>query len=133
LVVVGSQENILKIQAEIDRAELNSEDAEIRGVFDLFETSLEGKYKSSFRGLLAVMDRIANLQSVAKEKFKDVTPHGSLIKEYEIKFQDLRAWAIKIPNGKLLISAGYKNDQENGFNEFRSLKQQYFKQQLSKK
>ena len=76
------------------------------------------------------MNRVSNFQSLPKEKFKDVTPRKNNVTEYEFKYGDLRVWAIKIPNGKLVILGGYKNDQKHGFRKFRSLKEQYLKQLL---
>jgi hypothetical protein len=71
------------------------------------------------------MNRVANLQSVPKEKFRDVTPHGQSCKEYEFKFGDLRVLSIKITNGQLVLLGGYKNQQSSDFIKFRSLKAQY--------
>lgn len=76
-------------------------------------------------GLLAIMNRVANLQPVAKDKFRDVTPHRELVKEFKFKYQDLRVLAIKIPDGKLVLLGGYKNQQDKDFSKFRSLKKKY--------
>lgn len=95
------------------------------GEWDGYENRLEERYRPSFRGLLAIMNRIANLESVPKEKFKDITPSGETVKEFEIKFQDLRAYGIKMPNGRLMILGGYKNSQKADISKFRGLKRKY--------
>lgn len=122
LVIVEDSVNANELQTGIDEKEKNGKDHEIKGVLDNYEDDLESKYKSSFRGILSIMNRVANLQSVAEQKFKDVTPSGELVKEYEFKYGDLRVLAIKIPNGKLVLLCGYKNQQKKDFSAFRNLK-----------
>ena len=100
-------------------------DENTQGVLDLYENSLQVRNQSSFRNILTIMRRIAKNESVAEGKFKDVTPKGVLIKEYEFKCNDLRVYAIKIPNGQLVLLAGYKNEQKANFRKFRSLKNIY--------
>src|SRR5690349_5860685 len=95
------------------------------GVWDQYEASLEPKYAGSFRGLQAIMDLVANLQTVSKDKFRDITPAKESVKEYEFKYQDLRAYAIKIPNGKLMLLGGFKNNQTDDIVAFRALKKRY--------
>lgn len=109
-----------------DNAKQTSIDVKkVDGVWDLYEKSLEAKYKGSFNGLAATMNRDADILSLSSEKFKDITPKGETVKEYEIKYQDLRVYAIKIDNGKLIILGGYKNSQKSDISRFRSLKRQY--------
>lgn len=125
LVTVEGNLNISELQAKIDARERDGKEEIVKGVLDNFEDNLEVKYKSSFRGIVATMNRVANLQPVAETKFKDVTPKGELVKEYEFKFQDLRVWAIKISDGKLVLLGGYKNQQKKDFKTFRNLKIKY--------
>jgi hypothetical protein len=70
-----------------------------KGVLDLYEESLEDKYKSSFKTILTYMNLVANNQSVPETKFKNVTVGKETVQEYEFKAGDLRVFAIKIPNG----------------------------------
>ncbi len=97
----------------------------IEGQLDIYERTLEVKYSSSFKRILAIMDEVAKGNGVSKQQWKDVTPAKELIKEYEIKAGDLRVFAIKIYNGKLIILGGFKNQQKSDFKRFRSLKKQY--------
>ncbi|TDW97594.1 hypothetical protein [Dinghuibacter silviterrae] len=132
LVIVEESADIEKIQAEINKTELNGGEAEIPGIFDAYRESLEKKYDSPFRRLLTIMERVANNQPVPADKFKDVTPQGELVKEFEFKYQDLRVYAIKIPNGKLILLGGYKNQQKSDFTRFRSVKTKFLKQHEKK-
>ncbi len=75
--------------------------------------------------MISYMEYAANGSSLTQEKFKDVTPDGELVKEYEFKSKHLRVYAIKKPNGKIIILGGFKNTQKADFKLFRSIKQQY--------
>lgn len=125
LVIVGDKVNVNKLQLEIEDREKNNEEVIQTGILDEYENSLQKSYQKSFLGIISIMNRVANLQPVADTKFKDVTPKGELIKEFEFKYQDLRVLAIKIQNGKLVMLCGYKNQQDKNFSRFRSLKKQY--------
>ena len=125
LVILDDLEDINKIQHEITEAENEDIECVYKGVLDWYEEGLEKRYIKSLQGILSIMDRIANMQLVSKDKFRDVTPDNEKVKEYEFKFGDLRVYAIKIPNGQLVILAGYKNTQKKDFKQFRSLKNQY--------
>jgi hypothetical protein len=120
LVIVDDRSDTLKIQEQIDKKEI-----EIDGILDIYEQRLESKYEKQFQGIISIMTRVANLQPVSNDKFKDVTPEKELVKEYEFKYQDLRVYAIKITNGKLILLGGYKNNQPSDYSKFRSLKKQF--------
>ncbi len=112
---------ILPVDVDVKPSELEN----LPGVLDNYEISLEEKYKSSFKRILAIMDLIANSKTVPKEKFKDITPKNELVKEYEFKCGDLRVYAIKKVNGQIVMFGGYKNKQQQEIKRFRSLKKQY--------
>lgn len=124
IIVLNEGEDSFKIQEKINQEEKIGRSVR-KGVLDEYEDALEAKYKSSFAGILAVIDRVANLQSVGEKRFKDVTPSKEEVKEYEFKYGDLRVFAIKITNGQLVLLGGYKNNQKKDFSRFRSLKKQY--------
>jgi hypothetical protein len=132
LIIVEDHVDAVKLQVEIVQKEANGQEVEMDGVLDLYEKSLEAKYKSSFRSIIAVMNRVANMESVANDKFKDITPDKVVEKEYEFKHQDLRVYAIKIFTGKLILICGFKNQQRNDIAAFRMLKQRYL-ESLQKK
>jgi putative component of toxin-antitoxin plasmid stabilization module len=127
LVKISDRENEEDIQKHIANVEsgriLKDERYDqLHGILDDYEKTLQRIYKSSFRGIIAVMNLIAENESLPVNKFRDITPKGELIKEYEIKYKDLRVYAIKIPNGKLIILCGYKNQQSRDISKFRTLK-----------
>ena len=82
-------------------------------------------YKTEYEMLVRYMEYIANGNSLPDTKFKDVTPHGETVKEYEFKSKHLRVYAIKKPNGKIIILGGLKTNQKADFKQFRSLKRRY--------
>lgn len=97
--------------------------------FDEFEEKFGVIYQSEMRTVIALMQRVANLLTLPPKKFKDITPKKDKVKEYEIKTHNLRVYLIHdISSGKLIISGGTKNTQENDINHFRELKKQYLKQ-----
>lgn len=98
------------------------------GQFELFENMLRseyGRYISELRTMISYMEYVANGNSLAQDKFKDVTPEGELVKEYEFKSKHLRVYAIKKANDKIIILGGLKTTQKFDFQLFRSLKQPY--------
>jgi len=93
------------------------------GQLDIFENDLKGTtYQSEFKTLLTYMEYLGNNKSLPKTKFRDITPKGEKIKEYEFKSKHLRIYAIQKPKGKIIILGGYKTNQDKDFIKFRSLK-----------
>jgi len=83
------------------------------------------QYKSELLSLFARMNSIANLESLPKTKFRNISPDKELVKEYEFKTKNLRAYAIKNTNGKIIICAGFKTSQEKDLRHFRNIKKKY--------
>ena len=125
MIILEDNQNTDQIQKEIDEKESRNEEVDNKGVLDEYEENLEAKYKSNFRSLLSNMDRVAKLQSLPKTKFRDITPKKESVKEYEFKLEDLRVYAIKIPNGEMVILGGFKNNQKDDIRKFRALKKKY--------
>jgi putative component of toxin-antitoxin plasmid stabilization module len=97
---------------------------------DAFENSLSNpQYQSELRTIIAYMGLVADNERVPPKKFKEITPDKEPIKEFEFKTEHLRIYAIKKPNGKIVLLCGFKNNQEKDINRFRSLKDQFLKQQ----
>ena len=95
------------------------------GQLDIFEKGLDDTtYQSEFKTLLAYMEYLGNNGTLPKTKFRDVTPKGEKVKEYEFKSKHLRIYAIQRNNGKIIILGGYKINQDKDFSRFRSLKKQ---------
>ena len=84
------------------------------------------QYVSELRTILTNMDLVANLQSLPKTKFKDITPAKENVKEYEFKSKNLRVYAFHIKQtGKIVAYWGFKNSQKRDIVKFRSIKKQY--------
>lgn len=97
--------------------------------FDEYEEEIEnnGQYEEELTSIYAIMEDVANNKLLPKTKFRDITIGKSQVKEYEFKYQHLRVYAIKHPDGKLIILGGYKNRQPKDIRKFRSIKNAYLK------
>ncbi|GAB3491587.1 hypothetical protein GCM10027341_04780 [Spirosoma knui] len=117
-----------KVQAVNAKQELDELVIDEIGQLTLFEELLQKtdkRFLSEYRTLLTYMEYIANGNSLPDTKFRDVTPEGVVVKEYEFKSKHLRVYAIKKSNGKIIILGGFKTTQKADFKRFRSLKEQY--------
>ena len=106
-----------------------------KGVLDIYEAELEKKYKKNLVQIYSSMNRVANNQHVPGEKYHELTdrPKNDPYKDYEFKHGDLRVYAVKSPQGKIIILCGYKNQQKKDIVKMRSLKLQYFESLNQKK
>lgn len=94
--------------------------------FKSFCDSLEEIHNSEKTQLYARLDYIAQLKSLPKTKFRDLTPKKEDVKEFEIKTKNLRVYLIKIKQtGNVVVLGGHKNTQKKDIPKFRSLKKQY--------
>ena len=97
--------------------------------FDLFESGLEGQYRSELEGIYHIMQDVADLKLVPDTKFhfydvgKNKNKDG--VREFEFKSKHLRVYGITKPNGKIVITGGTKAKQKQEQNVFRKLKLQY--------
>ena len=95
--------------------------------FDEFEYEARINYSKQMTRIYALMNRVANIQTLTREQFQDITPDKELIKEYEFKTHNLRVYAIHdAGTGKIIITGGYKNTQDSDITHFREVKKQYF-------
>lgn len=99
-------------------------------LFDEFENSISSsnKYKNELSSIYNYMEQLANGASLPNTKFKDITPDKEKVKEYEFRSKNLRVYAIKKDNGKIVILGGKKSYQLKDLRKFRSLKKQYLEQ-----
>lgn len=113
----------------------------IDGKQEFFEIIIDGKsqyedfcdkikdnqqYSSELKSILSYMDLAANLVRLPAKKFKNITPKKELIKEYEFKSKNLRAYVFHIEkSGKIVAWWGFKNAQKKDIVQFRSIKKQY--------
>ena len=98
------------------------------GILDQYEKSLEKKYKKDMVQIYNTMQRVANNEHVPGEKYHECTGRDKSdpYKDYEFKHGDLRVYAIKTHDGKIIVLAGYKNTQKSNILRMRSIKKQYF-------
>jgi putative component of toxin-antitoxin plasmid stabilization module len=97
--------------------------------FDEFyvECSKSGNLKSELIKIQARMQQLADLKSMPKEKYRDITPKNDLIKEYEIKTKHLRVYLFHDKNnGRVIVSGGRKTTQKKDILHFRKIKKEYF-------
>lgn len=94
--------------------------------YDQFCSQLakDGNLAKQLSGAINIMNQVANFQRLPSEKFREITPHGEQIKEYEIKKGDLRFYVIK-EDGHILVFAGKKGSQKKDIRRFRLLKESY--------
>lgn len=99
--------------------------------FDDFEAevSKNPKYYSELGSIYHYMERVANNESLPETKFKDITPKKEAIKEYEFKSKNLRVYALKKENGKIIVLGGYKNRQKKDIRSFQSIKKRFLESQ----
>lgn len=99
--------------------------------YDEFENKIkaEGNYLSELRTIETRMHEIAELKTLPKNKYKDITPDNDSNKEYEIKTRHLRVYLFHEKNtGRIIVSGGKKSSQQSDIKHFRSLKKSYFNQ-----
>ena len=113
----------IKAKQEIDELVIDEE-----GQWSSFLVEIHQKHNQYSSELIKMLDYIAYAadgKPLPDTKFKDVTPKGETIKEYEFKSKHLRVYAIKKANGKIIVLGGLKTSQKADFKRFRSLKKQY--------
>jgi putative component of toxin-antitoxin plasmid stabilization module len=97
-------------------------------IYDEFKKQItrEGNLAKQLNQIKAIMLQVAELKLLPEKKFKDVTPHGEKVREYEIKTGDLRLYLIHEEHkGRIILLTGRKSTQKSDFPKFRSLKKQY--------
>lgn len=100
-------------------------------IFDDFEKEIEteGNYISELRTIITRLHEIADCKSLPEKKFRDLTPDGDTIKEYEIKTHHLRVYMFHDKNtGRIIVSGGKKGSQKSDIKQLRKIKNEYFKQ-----
>jgi len=94
--------------------------------FDEFEIEARINYYSQMTRIYALMNKVANLETLTMKQFKDITPKKEKVKEYEFKTKNLRVYVIhESDTGKIIICGGYKNSQNKDITHFREVKKQY--------
>lgn len=100
--------------------------------FDEYEENIKkhGRYLNELGTIFLNMEEMANNRTLPAGKVKKLKGSKDGVTEYEFRTKHLRVYAIKIPNGKLVILGGYKNRQPKDIRKFRKTKEAYLKNQL---
>ncbi len=99
--------------------------------YDEFEKEIinEGNLKTELKTIIIRMHEIADLKSLPKNKFKDITQKKDNIKEYEIKTKHLRVYLFHEKNtGRVIVCGWKKGTQQADIKHFRNIKKEYLKQ-----
>lgn len=111
---------------------LNDKVCEFDGFWN--EIINEGNLISELNTIQTRMQLVSDMKSMPKEKFKDITPNGDSIKEYEIKTPNLRVYLFhEHLKGRIVVCGGKKGSQSSDIKHFRNIKKQYFKSLSIKK
>lgn len=114
-----------KIEAIVGRQVFHELLDEGKGCLEVLEKSLsDTTYQSELVTIIAYMDKVANLHSLPETKFRDITPQGEKIREYEFKSKHLRVYAVQKPGGKVVVLGGFKTTQSADILAMRRLKNQ---------
>lgn len=121
----------LTIDNEVDFSECKTEEEindKKEGILDLYEKTLQKRYKKDMVQIYNTMERVANNEHVSGEKYHELEdrPKNDPYKDYEFKHGDLRVYAIKDSVGKIIIFGGFKNSQKKDIRKMRALKINYF-------
>lgn len=125
-LTIDDQPDFSRSQTEEERNECKT------GVLDTFQITLEEYYQKDLRMIYSYMDRNANNQPIAGNKYHELSRlKKDPIKDYEFKHGDIRVYSFKIPGGKVFAVAGCKNNQKRDIELLRSLKKQYYEQHIN--
>jgi putative component of toxin-antitoxin plasmid stabilization module len=96
--------------------------------YDHFEALIkqEGTWTKQLNTIQTRLAYVAIQALLPEEKFRDITPRGELVKEYEIKTPNLRVYLIhEEPDGRIIVCAGKKTTQSKDITHFRTMKRLY--------
>lgn len=99
--------------------------------YNVFEEEIikEANFKSELTTIVTRMHEIADLKSLPKNKFRDITRKKDNIKEYEIKTKHLRVYLFHEKNtGRVIVCGGKKGNQKADIEHFRNIKKEYLNQ-----
>jgi hypothetical protein len=94
--------------------------------FDEYEKEIKKNkvFVKELGQIYSLMNDVSNLKSLPRTKFHELSSKDK-VKEYEFKTHNLRVYAIKKDNGKIIILGGYKNKQKKEINNFKAIKKSF--------
>ena len=96
--------------------------------YDQFESLInaESTWAKQLHKIQTRLLYVAMPALLPNDKFRDNTPKGDSVKEFEIKTENLRVYLIMIePEGRLIVCAGKKTNQKKDIAHFRTIKRLY--------
>jgi len=96
--------------------------------FDLFEKEIQkdGNLKRELLKIQTRLQEIAEGKILPPNKFKDITPKGEMVKEYEVKSDHLRVYFFFESNtDRIIICGGKKTTQSKDIAHFQKIKKAY--------
>lgn len=120
-------EEILEITGKVKFFKLLNDD---NCEFDTFLNSIknEGNLITELNTIQTRMQLVSEMKPMPREKFKDITPSGEAVKEYEIKTPNLRVYLFhEYLKGRIVVCGGKKGSQSSDIKHFRNVKKEYFK------
>jgi len=96
--------------------------------FDQFEKEIQkdGNLKRELLKIQTRLQEVAEGKTLPPNKFKDITPKGELVKEYEIKSDHLRVYFFfESDEGRIIICGGKKTTQSKDIAHFQKIKKTY--------
>ena len=89
------------------------------------EIQMQGNLDKQLNTAIATMESVAMDFKLPEKKYKNITPRGEKLNEYEVKTKDLRIYMFRNPSGAIVILGGKKSSQPRDINKFRNLKREY--------
>lgn len=96
--------------------------------YDEFEMviSREATYRRELFTIQTRLTEMAEGKLLPEQKFKNITPAGDPVKEYEIKTRNLRVYLFHEKNtGRIIVIGGKKVQQKSMIKHFRNIKHHY--------
>lgn len=90
--------------------------------------STNKQFLSEYRTIISYMNHVANLGSIPGAKYHKFSGIMEKFHEHEFKTKHLRVYTFHLPDkGKIVVYWGFKSNQKEDMDIFRSLKNQYLR------
>lgn len=97
---------------------------------DFCQLLIEKHHDDVIGSIHSTLEGYANLLMLPKTRFRELKrPKSDKIKDYEVKSGRYRAYLFKDYNGGIVVFGGTKGTQDRDIKRFRSIKQDYIKEQ----
>jgi putative component of toxin-antitoxin plasmid stabilization module len=96
--------------------------------FDQFEREIskDGNLKRELINVQTLLQEVADGNLLPENKFRDLTPKGEPVKEYEIKTKHLRVYFFyESEEERIIVCGGKKTSQKKDIARFQRVKKDY--------